>query len=423
MDLYPPFSRMKQIAIVGSGPSGCYLADQLLRAIPDSTVDVLERLLVPFGLVRYGVSPDHQGTKAVARVLDRILANPRVAFFGNVEVGRDITLDQLLNTYNAVVLATGALRDRKLGIQGEDLAGVLGSAAFVTWYNAHPEALPPVLQSINSAVVIGNGNVALDVARMLARDPAELAGSDLSPDVSAWLESQSLKDIHIVGRRAASDAKFSQHELMELGTMRRAQPRIAARTELAGEQPLLGVLREFMSAPARSVPVNIHFHFNLAPVRFCGSGRLESVHFHSADRDCALSAQLAVTCIGYEAAPCCSARPTQGFFANDQGKIGGNLYVVGWAKRGPSGTIPSNRSEAQGLAQRIAEEMVDSAATGRAALIDHLQRNGKRYVDYAAWKRIDAAETTSGTSARCRIKFKSVPEMLKAAFSENDIPH
>lgn len=406
---------MKQIAIIGSGPSGCYLADQLLRVIPESTVDVLERLPVPFGLVRYGVAPDHQSTKSVSRVLDRILSNPRIGFFGNVEVGRDIALDELISMYDAVVLATGALRDRRLGVPGEDVPGVLGSAAFVTWYNAHPEALSPVLHGLSSAVIIGNGNVALDVARILARDPAELRGSDLPAEAFSWLKAQPLRDIHIVGRRAPVDAKFSEHELAELGTLTRAQPRIGDPIDLQGDQAVLRVLREFNSAASRSAHITIHFHFNMTPFRFCGSDHLRSVHFHRRDRDCELSAQLAVTCIGYEAASCCSEQSTDGVFANHGGKIRDKLYVVGWAKRGSSGTIPTNRTEAQQLAQRMAREVVDSALPGRVALTDHLHHKGTRSINYAGWKRIDAAETACADRERCRRKFRSLAEMLNAA--------
>jgi NADPH-dependent glutamate synthase beta subunit-like oxidoreductase len=406
---------MKQTAIVGSGPAGCYLADHLLRAISDSSVDILERLPVPFGLVRYGVAPDHQGTKAVTRVLDRILCKPRVAFFGNVEVGRDILLDELISMYDAVVLATGAPHDRKLRIPGEELPWVLGSAAFVAWYNAHPEALTPVLEDITSAVIIGNGNVALDVARMLARDREELTGSDLPSGVSAWLQSQPLTDIHIVGRRAASDAKFHEHELAELGKMGRAQPRMVGPLEQGENQPVLRVLREFISAPRRGVPVTIHFHFKMSPVRFIGSSRLQGVQFCSEEGYCELPAQLAVTCIGYEATSCCSLQPSDGAFANDQGKIRNKLYVVGWAKRGSSGTIPTNRIEAQQLAQHMATEVTDAGGGGRRSLLDHLQKHGIRAVDYAGWKRIETAENACADPERCRRKFKSVAEMLNAA--------
>jgi hypothetical protein len=406
---------MKQIAIIGSGPSGCYLADQFVRVLPEASVDILERLPVPFGLVRYGVAPDHQGTKALSRVLDRILSHPRIAFFGNVEVGRDISLNQLAAMYDAVVLATGALRDRRLGVQGEELPGVLGSGAFVTWYNAHPEALAPALNGVSSAVIIGNGNVALDVARILVRDTTELAGSDLSHDVVQWLQAQPLKHVHIVGRRTASDAKFSEHELAEFGGLARAQPRVANLGDLQGDHPIIRILRGFHSAPHRACPVIITFHFSMTPICFRGTDSLEAVRFRRSAEDCDLAAQLAVTCIGYEANPCCTATPIDGVFAHKEGKITDRLYVVGWAKRGSSGTIPSNRTEAQQLAPRIAAEVSDSGLPGRGGLIDHLHRQQIKFVDYAGWKRIDAAESACATGERCRLKIRSISEMLDTA--------
>src|SRR5271165_3542929 len=209
---------MRRIAIIGSGPARCYLADHLLRLLPDASIDILERLPVPFGLVRYGVAPDHQSTKAVTRVLDRVLSRERVSFFGNVEAGRDVRLAELASMYDAVVLATGASRDRRLEIPGEDLPGVMGSGSFVGWYNGHPESPSPPIADVHSAVVIGNGNVAIDVARILGKSPAELAGSDLSPEAMSWLQAQPIETIHIVGRRSATDARFTEHELEELGT-------------------------------------------------------------------------------------------------------------------------------------------------------------------------------------------------------------
>ena len=238
---------MKNIAIIGSGPADCYLADSLLRLIPDASIDIFERLPVPFGLVRYGVAPDHQGTKAVVRVLDRVLSRDRVSFFGNVEVGRDIRMEELLSLYDAVALATGAARDRRLNIPGEDIAGVVGSGAFVGWYNSHPEHQPPAVDGVRSAVVIGNGNVAIDVARVLAKNSAELAGSDLSPEVMSWLEGQPIETIHIVGRRSAADAKFTQHELAELGTLQRAVPTVEDPAGLSGDGAIVETLRSFVA--------------------------------------------------------------------------------------------------------------------------------------------------------------------------------
>jgi len=407
---------MKQIAIIGSGPAGCYLADNLLRLVPHASIDIFDRLPVPFGLVRYGVAPDHQGTKAVARVLDRVLSRDRVSFFGNVDVGRDVQLEELMALYDVVVLATGASCDRRLGVPGEELPGVVGSGIFSGWYNGHPDHQPPAIPGVRSAVVIGNGNVAIDVARILAKTSVELAGSDLSPDAMSWLATQPIETIHIVGRRTAADAKFTQHELAELGTLQRAVPIVVAPTGLSGNSVIVGTLRSFAASKSRSAPVRIYFHFNLTPIAFLGDDLLGAVQFRSADGALSeISAQLAVTCIGYETRACCTVTPSNGVFTNEEGKIKDGLYVAGWAKRGPSGTIPTNRAEAQLLAQKIAREALDSARPGRAGVRQLLEQRQICWVDCAAWRRIDAAELARAGSERCRTKFTSLAEMLDAA--------
>src|SRR5208337_1264266 len=273
---------MRRIAIIGSGPAGCYLADHLLRLLPDASIDILERLPSPFGLIRYGVAPDHQGTKAVMRVLDRVLARDRVSFFGNVAVGRDVRLDELMSLYDAVVLATGAQRDRQLGIPGEGLPGVIGSGAFTGWYNSHPEHPAPQLQCVRSVVIIGNGNVAIDVARILAKGPAEMAGSDLSPEATSLLSAQPIETIHIVGRRSAADARFAEHELAELATLERARPIVVDPASLGGDGAVVETLRRF-AEDGPSTPVAINFHFNLTPISILGDERLSAVQFRSAD--------------------------------------------------------------------------------------------------------------------------------------------
>jgi ferredoxin--NADP+ reductase len=407
---------MRQIAIIGSGPAGCYLADSLIRLIADASIDIFDRLPVPFGLVRYGVAPDHQGTKAVARVLDRVLSRDRVSFFGNVEVGRDVRLEELMSLYDAVVLATGASRDRLLNIPGEELPGVLGSGAFTGWYNGHPDNPAPQIQGVRSAVVIGNGNVAIDVARILAKTSTELAGSDLSPDAMSWLATQPIQTIHIVGRRSAADAKFTDHELAELGTLQRAVPIVVDPTGLSGNGAVVETLRSFAQNKSRSAPVTICFHFNLTPIAFLGDDRLSAVQFRSADgARSGIPAQLAVTCIGYETRACCTMTPANGAFTNEEGKIKDRLYVVGWAKRGPSGTIPTNRAEAQQVAQKISQEVPTGARPGRAGVLPLLEQRQICWVDYAAWRRIDAAELARAGGERCRTKFTSLAEMLDAA--------
>ncbi len=410
---------MRHIAIIGSGPAGCYLADSLLRLLPEASIDIIERLPVPFGLVRYGVAPDHQSTKGVARVLDRVLSRERVSFFGNVEAGRDVRLDELRLLYDAVVLATGASLDRKLGVTGEELPGVISSGAFVGWYNAHPDHCAPFLRNVRSAVVIGNGNVALDVARILAKEASELAGSDLAHDTVLALAAQPLEAIHVVGRRSAEDAKFTAHELAELATLTRARPVVDDPAELRGDSAVVKTLRSFGGNLRDSAQTTIHFHFNLTPAAFLGDEHLCAVQFRISDgKLMGLPAQLAITCIGYETSPCCTAAPTNGIFANDQGKIAERLYVVGWAKRGPSGTIPTNRAEAQQVAQRIANEVSDGHRPGGEELRKLLAERGLRPVDYAGWKRIDAAEVANAAESRCRSKFTRIADMLEVAHGE-----
>ncbi|WHZ12516.1 MAG: Ferredoxin--NADP(+) reductase, actinobacterial (eukaryote-like) type [Burkholderiaceae bacterium] len=405
---------MRQIAIIGSGPAGCYLADHLLRLAPDARIDVIERLPVPFGLVRYGVAPDHQSTKAVVRVLDRVLARDRIGYFGNLDMGRDLRLDELRSLYDAVVLATGAPRDRSLGIAGEDLAGVVGSGAFVGWYNGHPDHGVPPLRDLRSAVVVGNGNVAIDVVRVLAKSPAEMAGSDLAPAVLEVLAAQPIETLHIVGRRGPADAKFTEHELAELGALARACPVLAEPAAIAGDTANVEVLRGF-AAQSHAAPIDIVFHFWLAPVAFLGADRLEAVRFARFDGSTQdIAAQLAVTCIGYRSVPCCGIEPVAGVFANQDGRIDAGLYVTGWAKRGPSGTIPTNRAEAQQVAQKVAAETRDQGRAGGEGLAALLAARGVRRVDYAAWRSIDAAERAGAASDRCRRKFDTVAAMLQA---------
>ena len=411
------------IVIIGSGPAGCYLAEHLLRLAPDASIDILEKLPVPFGLIRYGVAPDHQSTKNVARLFDRLLSRDRVQFFGNVEVGRDVKLEELRAIYDVVVLATGAPIDRRLGIAGEELPGVTGSGAFVGWYNGHPHAKPPAAANVREAVVIGNGNVALDAARILAKRREELTGSDLPQDVLAWLESQPIQDIHIVGRRGAADTKFNEHELAELSTLQRATPRIGNAADLSSDGAVGKVFRSFAEAAERTTPVSIHFHFNLAPTAFLGDNQLRAVQFRSGSGETIeLPAQLAVTCIGYESATCCSASPENGVFTNDGGRIADRLYVIGWAKRGPSGTIPTNRVEAQQVAQKIVAEAQAGDHAGTASLRALLQQRDARVVDYAGWRRIDASELSCDKAERCREKLCSAEEMLEVALAEQPTP-
>jgi ferredoxin--NADP+ reductase len=422
-----------KIAIVGSGPSGCYVAERLVRQGKGAVeVDVFDRLPTPFGLIRGGVAPDHQGTKGVARVLSRALERDEVRFFGNVEIGLDLRLADLRSMYDAVVLATGAPKDRRLGIPGENLGGVHGSWAFVGWYNGHPDhaGLDVALDRVRSAVVIGNGNVAIDVARVLARAGVEMDRSDIDPAVEAAMALAPLERILIAGRRGPAEVSFTPAELAELGRLQRARPLVAA-DEIAAagdcEHPCLAILREFAERPPGDAPVTIELGFGLRPEAFVddGEGWVAAVRFRctrrqdgdfvDTDETIDVPAQLVVTCIGYESVACDGLAPAAGLFTNEDGRIDDGLYVVGWAKRGPSGTIPTNRPESHALADRILAEVAPADKPGRTAVQSAL--DGKVVVDLDGWKRIDAAETGQAAEGRVRRKLTRIDDLLAAALN------
>jgi len=410
---------LRHVAIVGSGPSGCYCAEALLRAAPDCRVDIIDRLPTPFGLVRFGVAPDHQATKGVARLLDRVLAKPEVGFFGGVKLERDVTLDELRALYDAVVVATGAPVDRRLGIRGEDLPGVFASGRFVGWYNHHPDHAELDLGAVRTAVVIGSGNVALDVARILVKSESEFHGSDLDVADAGTLAASGIERVYVIGRSPASAMKFTEAELLEFGELERAYPRLGAGTDLgAGDGKAVAALKSVTQRVYASAPIEIVFEFGWTPVAFEGRDRLEAVRFtDSSGAQARRPAQLAVTCIGYETRGH-GLRVERGALANVDGLISEGLYVVGWAKRGPSGTIPANRTEAHAVAKRIAAEVTDGGRSGSAGLAAILAPRAVRSVDHAAWRRIDASEIARAEETRSRRKWRSLDELFAA--SERD---
>ena len=416
-----------KLAVVGSGPAGCYAVEQLARKAPDAEIDVIDRLPTPYGLVRFGVAPDHQGTKSVERVLERALTRPNVAFHGGIEIGRDLGLAELCRLYDAVILATGAPADRRLGIPGEDLPGVHPSGAFTRWLNGHPDDAGRAvdLSRLRSAVVIGNGNVAIDVARVLAKSRAEMARSDLAPFIEEMIARAPLADIHIVGRRGPAEASFAAVELEEMGRLVRAHPLVATEAMAgAGNSATVEILRRFAALADPGKELRLHFRFGLRPLRFEGDGRLERVVFERrrpaagayvpTGETLALPADLAVTCIGYDCRPCGEVAPRDGVLANEEGRVAAGLYVAGWAKRGPTGTIPTNRTESHAVAERLLAETTPGEKPGRAGLLAMLREHGILPVDLAGWQTLNAAEKARAAPGRAREKFRSHVELQAA---------
>lgn len=411
------------IAVIGAGPSGFYAVDALTRARPDAHIDIIDRLPTPFGLARYGVAPDHQGTKGVTRQFDRLLAKPGVRFVGGVALGRDVSLDELRGLYDAVVIATGCGRDRELGIPGEDLAGVMGSLRFVDWFNAHPDAvdLSETIAQARHVAVIGNGNVAIDVARVLAKTADEMAKSDIDPRAQAAIAAMPLETVTLYGRRGPAEASFTINELHEMGRLARAVALVEAddvvnvaipesdpTPERLRKQKNIEAFRGFATNAPDAKPVAVRFRFHRAPLTLGGeNGRVVGVNF--ADGSYA-PADLVITCIGYDAILPDGLPAERGRVANDEGWVRGlpGVYAVGWARRGPSGTIPTSRADSFAVADRLVADLAPSSKPGPSGLDSLLASRAITIVDAAGWQRIDKAESAAGArEGRPRVKLAS----------------
>ena len=433
---------MRHIAIIGSGPAGYYTAEAAQKKFGDDVrIDIIDRLPVPFGLIRFGVAPDHQSIKAVSNRYEKVAMSDNVRFVGNVSVGKDISIDELGTLYDAVVLATGAPNDRKLEIQGGDLPGVFGSAAFVGWYNGHPDFahLAPVLDG-KHVVVIGNGNVALDVARILSKTRGEFATSDIVGHALEALENANTEEVTILGRRGPHQIAMTPKELGELGHLERATPRVE-RTDLPdigadallepGMRKSVTHLREFAAIPESfraDKVISLNFDFFAAPIAIEGNGKVERIVIERTALDdqmrsvgtgetYSLDCSMVISCIGYQTPPIEGVpyEHGRGRFASDEGRILPGLYCVGWARRGPSGTIGTNRPDGYAIVELIAEDIGDGdGRTGRAGLDSLVETRGVQVVKYSDWKKIEEAEIARARTGAPREKFVRVEDMIAA---------
>ena len=424
------------VAIVGAGPAGFYAADALLKSGRDTQIDIFERLPVPFGLVAFGVAPDNQTTKKVTRVFERTALRPEVRYFGNIEIGRDVSLEQLRACYDAVILTTGAPRDRRLGMPGEDKPGVIGSADFVGWYNSHPDFtdLAPNLDT-GAVAIIGNGNVALDVTRVLVKTPAEMAATDLADHAARAVHASPLTEVHLCGRRGPIEANFTNVELREMGHLADCQSVVdpAQLPDDVGDLPErearikgknLATLRELSRAEAAGQHKRATFHFFAAPVEILGDEcvgglRLERTHLvdgHAVGSGAffELECGLVITAIG-TLSPVLDGVPfdeRRGVVINDNGRVGEGLYVAGWVGRGSTGVISTNRKDASAVAQHIADDLVAGVKPGRQAAERLLAEHGLKAVTYEQWKEIDQAQIEAADPGAPRRKFTSIADML-----------
>jgi ferredoxin--NADP+ reductase len=435
-----------RVAVVGSGPAGFYAAAALLDADVGIEVDMIERLPTPWGLVRLGVAPDHPKLKSVSRAFERIAEKPGFRFFGNVEVGRDLTHRDLLQLYDAVVYAFGAQTDKRLGIPGEDLAGSWSATEFVAWYNGHPDYQElPFDLDVERAVVIGNGNVALDVARMLALTPEELAPTDTTDPAIEAIGNSTLREIVIVGRRGPAQASWTTQELKEMGELAGADVDVDP-TELEGPaaedtqtKRNMEVLREFAARDPAGRPRLIRFRFLRSPVEIKGEGKVEAVELvrnrleeengrlvavPTGEHE-TLACGLVFRSVGYRGIglPDVPFDERRGTILNEGGRVVGEerTYCAGWIKRGPTGIIGTNKKDATETINLLLEDIEEGRVQHREdatpdAVEALLAERGVHAVVYAGWTSIDELERAAGEKlGRPRVKLRTWEELLEAA--------
>ncbi|HVE97363.1 MAG TPA: FAD-dependent oxidoreductase [Pseudonocardiaceae bacterium] len=439
-----------RVAVIGSGPSGLYAADELSKHAGVS-VDVVDRLPCPYGLLRYGVAPDHLKMKSLEMTLRKILERPGVRFLGGIELGAGVSVDELREYYDAVIYATGASVDRRLSIPGEDLPGSFSATQFVAWYCGHPDAeVDAFTLDARSAVVVGVGNVAVDVVRILAKTTEELQSTDMPDHVLKVLDTSAISDIYIVGRRGPAQAKFTTKELRELGELANADVVVDPAELLvddAGEKILetnktvrrnLETLQEWSTRSQQDRPRRIHLRFLLSPVAVHGTGRVEAVECERNALDgrggvtgtgekVTLAAQLLLRSVGYRGLPLPGVPFDErtGVIPHVAGRVQRNgctatgEYVVGWIKRGPTGVIGTNKGDAKETVEQLLTD-VDALPRARHrepdAIITKLAQRGVGVVTWAGWEAIDAAEQALGVAAgRARIKIADREALLIAA--------
>ncbi|HWS51557.1 MAG TPA: FAD-dependent oxidoreductase [Microbacterium sp.] len=394
------------VAVVGSGPAGCYAAQAIRKAIPESDVTVFDRLPIPFGLVRYGVAADHQGTKAVTRQFARLFEKDGVRFAGGVHVGEDVTLAQLRDAFDVVVVATGLHADAPLAVPGADLPGVHGAGRITRLLNGHPGESRPAPRLGAVVGIVGNGNVAMDIVRLLAADDDRLDGSDIDDDVHAALTGE-LRTLHVFGRSVPASAKFDPVMLGEIASL----PGVAHVVHFAGEHDPA----DARSAAVRALPaeaagagsrLRVEWWFGASPLEVLGSSSVEGISVSALDgKEFVVAVDDIITAVGFGADDAQQLVDVHDE-ARGTGRVDRGLYVTGWARRGPRGTIPTHRTDARELAERIAREAFPSGRAAHLELLGHLETT-----QYADWSRLDLHEMESAPSGRIRRKVSSLRDI------------
>ena len=447
MPTYTP-ERPLRVAVIGSGPSGIFATEALLKQTEFPVeVDVYDRLPTPYGLVRYGVAPDHLTIKSVTKGFEKTLSDPRVRFLGNVEFGKELTAEDARAHYDAVMYTVGASSDRRLNIPGEDLQGSMSATDFVAWYNGHPDAATrEMLLGAEGVAVVGVGNVALDVSRILAKTVAELRESDIAPHALPALERSSVKDIYILGRRGPAQAAFTTKELREFGELSGAEPVVKpAEVQLREEEEAqvtdnvkkknIEVLRDFAIRTQEGKERRVHLRFLVSPVEILddGQGHVAGLKVERNRLDEqgnavgtgeyeTLPVQLVLRSVGYRgvALPGVPFDERRGVIPNEEGRVQGRPgeYTAGWIKRGPSGVVGTNRKDATDTVAHLLSDaregkLLTPAHTTRAEVDALLAQKGADVFTFEDWQTLDAHELTQGQAqGRPRHKVARREDML-----------
>jgi ferredoxin--NADP+ reductase len=428
-----------RVAVVGAGPAGAYAAGQLRASRVRPDVDLFERLPTPWGLLRNGVAPDHQEIKALATTFEDEVIGRGCRFFGGIEVGTDVSHDDLMRHYDAVIYAVGAMSDKTLGIPGEDLPGSLPATDFVGWYNGHPDRRDlSVDLGVERAVIIGNGNVAADVARILVRDVDELARTDIADHALDALRGSAIEEVVVVGRRGAAQAAFTYAELHDLAHLEGVDC-IVDPAEVEGppegsftQRQNVRLLQEIARREPSGAPRRLVLRFLRSPASIDGDGRVQSITLSRnelvRDEEGLLRARptddtetiecgLVLRSVGYQAVPIPGVPFDEHYHVlpNERGRVAPGVYATGWIKRGPTGILGTNKRDSQETVDCVVEDLRAGAVPGRQT-DDELPLEG--FVDFDGWKRIDEAEVEAGAGERPRVKLCSVEELRAAALRE-----
>lgn len=442
-----------RVAVIGSGPSGLYAADALIKQTDFAvSVDVIEKLPTPYGLVRYGVAPDHLKIKSVTAVFQKTLSAPNVRLLGNVEFGKDLSHADLKKHYHAVVYTFGASSDRNLGIPGEDLTGSTSATEFVAWYNGHPDAKDKNfdLDNISGVAVVGAGNVAIDVTRILAKTYDEMFVSDIAAHALEALKTSTVKDVYMLARRGAAQAKFTTKELRELGELVEADILVdpanieldeASAASIASDIPMLKnieIMQEFSHKPVEGKPRRVHLKFLVSPVEILGTKNVEGLKIEHNKLDENMNAvgsgefetlpvQMVLRSVGYKGLPMEGVpyNARKGTIENDTGRVTRDgavvvgEYCAGWIKRGPSGVIGTNKADAVESVKLLLEDAAsfgDIESPSPESVSELLASRGVKVFGMSDWMKLDALEQETGKAlGRPRVKVVDLDKMLTIA--------